>query len=489
MKPYLLKVVAFLALITILRAADVKGHDYGDALSKSILFFEGQRSGKLPSTQRMTWRKDSALHDGSDWKVDLVGGYYDAGDNVKYSFPMAFTTTMLAWSVVEYGGGMGGAELPHALEAIRWATDFLMKATSEPNVVYIMVGDPNSDHNCWERPEDMDTPRTSYQVNVTDPGSEVSAEIAAALAASSIAFKDSDPSYSKSLLQRAAQVFEFADKFRSSYNYSTKAVCPFYCDFSGYEDELLWGAAWLYKATNDVRHLGYVTKNINKIWTAGSSFGWDSKHAGINVLLSKYALSEGSKNNLPFISNADTLVCAVLPESPLSRETFTPGGLIYQKQMVSMQRPVSLSFLLVTYATYLGQSKRTTIDCDGKAIPTSRLIEFAKSQVDYILGNNPMKMSYMVGYGDKYPQRIQHRGSSLPSIEAHPQHIGCKDGTPYFQSPKPNPNILIGALVGGPNDGTDHFPDDRVDAGQSEPVTYLNAPFVGLLAYLKANSH
>ncbi|KAK1577046.1 hypothetical protein Q3G72_018620 [Acer saccharum] len=70
-------------------------HDYGDALSKCILFFEGQRPGKLPSSQRMTWRKDSALHDGTDIGVDLVGGYYDAGDNIKFSFPTAFTTTML----------------------------------------------------------------------------------------------------------------------------------------------------------------------------------------------------------------------------------------------------------------------------------------------------------------------------------------------------------------------------------------------------------
>ncbi|MCL7026442.1 hypothetical protein MKW94_027908, partial [Papaver nudicaule] len=39
--------------------------DYEDALTKSILFFEGQRSGKLPANQRMSWRKDSALNDGS----------------------------------------------------------------------------------------------------------------------------------------------------------------------------------------------------------------------------------------------------------------------------------------------------------------------------------------------------------------------------------------------------------------------------------------
>ena len=49
----------------------VASHDYGDALSKSILFFEGQRSGKLPPNQRMTWRKDSALRDGFDIGVSL----------------------------------------------------------------------------------------------------------------------------------------------------------------------------------------------------------------------------------------------------------------------------------------------------------------------------------------------------------------------------------------------------------------------------------
>lgn len=39
--------------------------NYGDALSKSILFFEGQRSGRLPPNQRMTWRRNSGLSDGS----------------------------------------------------------------------------------------------------------------------------------------------------------------------------------------------------------------------------------------------------------------------------------------------------------------------------------------------------------------------------------------------------------------------------------------
>lgn len=47
-------------------------HDYGDALRKSILFFEGQRSGKLPPDQRLKWRRDSALRDGSTAGVRLI---------------------------------------------------------------------------------------------------------------------------------------------------------------------------------------------------------------------------------------------------------------------------------------------------------------------------------------------------------------------------------------------------------------------------------
>lgn len=71
-------------------------------------------------------------------QVDLVGGYYDAGDNVKFGFPMAFTTTMLSWSVIEFGGLMK-SELPNAKEAIRWATDYLLKATAHPDTIYVQV--------------------------------------------------------------------------------------------------------------------------------------------------------------------------------------------------------------------------------------------------------------------------------------------------------------------------------------------------------------
>jgi len=79
----------------------VGNFNYGEALQKSILFYEFQRSGKLPEDKRENWRGDSALEDGADVGLDLTGGWYDAGDYVKFNLPMAYTTTMLAWSVYE----------------------------------------------------------------------------------------------------------------------------------------------------------------------------------------------------------------------------------------------------------------------------------------------------------------------------------------------------------------------------------------------------
>lgn len=70
----------------------------------------------------------------------------------------------------------------------------------------VQVADPNMDHRCWERPEDMDTARNVYKVTPQNPGSDVASETAAALAAASIVFKDSDPDYSSKLLQTAKKV-------------------------------------------------------------------------------------------------------------------------------------------------------------------------------------------------------------------------------------------------------------------------------------------
>ena len=51
-------------------------YDYGKALGLSILFYDAQRSGRLPANNPIPWRGDSAVNDNDNGK-DLSGGWYD----------------------------------------------------------------------------------------------------------------------------------------------------------------------------------------------------------------------------------------------------------------------------------------------------------------------------------------------------------------------------------------------------------------------------
>lgn len=60
--------LAFLTVVSVL-GSTATAFDYKDALEKSLLFFEAQRSGKLPPDRRVKWRGDSALTDGFEQGV------------------------------------------------------------------------------------------------------------------------------------------------------------------------------------------------------------------------------------------------------------------------------------------------------------------------------------------------------------------------------------------------------------------------------------
>lgn len=85
-------------------------------------------------------------------------------------------------------------------------------------------------------------------------------------------------------------MFEFGDKFRGKYDESVEAVKSYYASVSGYMDELLWGAMWLSKATDNDKYLQYVINNADNFGGIGwaiTEFSWDVKYAGLQVMASK----------------------------------------------------------------------------------------------------------------------------------------------------------------------------------------------------------
>lgn len=98
-------------------------------------------------------------------------------------------------------------------------------------------------------------------------------------------------------------MFEFGDKYRGKYDDSVEVVKGYYPSLSGYKDELLWAALWLYKATGKGDYLNYVIKNAHSFGGVGwavTEFSWDIKYAGVQLIASMVI------NKLFFPSNNTT---------------------------------------------------------------------------------------------------------------------------------------------------------------------------------------
>jgi len=59
-------------------------YDYGKALSLSVLFYDAQRTGKLPTNNPIQWRGDSVMYDYDDDGHDLTGGWFDGNSSLKF---------------------------------------------------------------------------------------------------------------------------------------------------------------------------------------------------------------------------------------------------------------------------------------------------------------------------------------------------------------------------------------------------------------------
>ncbi|KAJ0960175.1 hypothetical protein J5N97_002042 [Dioscorea zingiberensis] len=74
------------------------------ALNQALTFFDAQKSGTYLTNSPVKISRDSGLQDGNltSNHANLVGGFYDSGNNIKFSFSTAYTMTLLSWTVIEY---------------------------------------------------------------------------------------------------------------------------------------------------------------------------------------------------------------------------------------------------------------------------------------------------------------------------------------------------------------------------------------------------
>ena len=423
-------------------------YNYGEALQKSLLFYELQRSGDIDEkTARTNWRGDSGMNDGADVGLDLTGGLYDAGDNAKFNLPMAYTATMLSWSVYQDKEAYTkSGQLEYALADIKWICDYLIKCHPSADVYYYQVGDGNADHAWWGAAEVMQMNRPSFKVDKNNPGSTVVGEAAAALAACAAVYKDIDKSYSEKCLTHAKQLYNFAESTKSDAGYT--AANGFYNSWSGFYDELSWAADWLYIATNDSSWLNKAKQyeaqcSGNPKWT----LCWDDKYIGAVCLLANLTGESTYKQKLE--ESLDWWCSGI---------TYTPKGLAWLDTWGSLRYATTAAFVAASYA----QGGKCPAD------KAKKYMSFCESQVNYALGSSGR--SFVVGYGENPPE--------------HPHHRTAQGSwSDNMSEPSEHRHTLYGALVGGP-DASDGYSDTVSDYNKNEVACDYNAGFTGALAIM-----
>ncbi|XP_045163948.2 uncharacterized protein LOC123528279 [Mercenaria mercenaria] len=486
--------------------------NYPDAIEKSMMFYAAQRSGdfeKAPLSLPYDWvRSSGTFHLAPDGR-DLTGGWYNGNDNVKLTFPMAAATTVLAWGynswkeVYQYNSSRLDEQFK---ETLKWPLDYFLKSWDLSNeTLYVQIGNLSKERTLWNRADDYlyntlwnNNEWPVYSVSPSNPGSDVAAEVATAMALSSLIefdsmdgetttegtsttagipgrgrpfpgggiplFKRSAPDnvpYSTRLLDTAEEIYQFAKSYPGIYSDSVPVGGAEYPDYtsSGYEDEMCFAAAVLYNITAKKIYLNDAKSYFATFENAGTPdfFSWDDKRTACAVMLYK-----GTKDDkyATFLEGFRNHWMATTGE-------FTPNGFAWRNEEGPLRYTANAIFILLQ-----------SIDA-GVFQPdiAMEIYKWSANQIDYMLGANGMQYSYLIGYSDYHVTNPYHKNSAC-------NHPAKPCGWTFYNSEWDNINKLVGALVGGPNLNDYHADNRQNKIGNSVAVDY-NAGFQSVLAGLQ----
>ncbi|MCS7008305.1 MAG: glycoside hydrolase family 9 protein, partial [Chthoniobacterales bacterium] len=516
-------------------------HNYSEALQKALFFYETQTSGYTPLDHRVEWRGDSCIRDGSDVGRDLTGGWYDAGDGVVWTGNDAFGATMLAWALYRHRQiFIQTGQYQIAIDRVREISNYLEKIVqldSNGNVVRIYCGKgairnsppndpaPRNDRTDGCPNEVMDTvvggsPQTvrpSYWVDSSTGGADVAGAVAAALAANSIVLREyGDVARANQLLELAKKVYNWGEAnpnqqltidgttttraTRRLTNGQVVTIPDYPSRISTWTSRMIYACAWLHRADIAAQTPGYTNAWVTKAHTLYNSpenasrrnrhwsvFTTGQEHNGA------YTMLAADTGNSTFVAEANAYANFWLYDRSnhtgrTTDPTVTPEGFIARGQGAAWnvnylldQAPPLLDWADSSHNTNSTQKNRLIALFTGTYNAGNN--ECPVKQIDYILGSNSKKLSYLAGYkpqgtGYDWVRNLLYRSTNW-------DYGGF--GTPTADKTQWNRFVPYGVVAPGP-DHTDYYPQNvpltsGYVLGYQEPIIYSG----GILTVLARN--
>lgn len=481
-------------------------YDFARSLQYSVYFYDANMCGtEVGENNRYKWRGDCHTYDAEvplvpmgdgsssesgsgtnlsqdfidkykdvldpdgDGCVDVSGGFHDAGDHVKFGMPENYAAATLGWGYYEFRDSyVKTGQDDHIETILRCFNDYLMKCTfrdESGNVIAhcYQVGDGDIDHAYWNSPEVDRMARPAFFLTAEKPQTDYVASAAASLAINYLNFRESDPEYAEKSLDYALALWDFANS--NPLELSDNADGPKgYYRSEKWEDDYCWAAAWLYLCTGDTKPLELAAPYYDYYAPSGWCYCWNDVWSGTACLWGRINQEHPEVDLVNMVRTAqgkneyvyDDFWDEVAKCFPVWQALETPGGYAFLNQWGSARYNTAMQLIALVYDKYTN---------DGKPGEASK---WAKSQMEYIMGNNPLDRSYIVGYNENSVKFPHHRAAS---------------GLTKCEDPDEHRYVLYGALVGGP-DGQDNHIDVTSDYIYNEVTIDYNAAFVGASAGL-----
>lgn len=482
------------------------GDQYKKALWMATRFYGGQRSGEGPNWLIMEHTNPAyrtSYTNDVDGSRDISGGWFDCGDHILYgqtfffsaymlalvyeSFPTGFhdlyrgnysdymSTTPGKWTIND--GEPNG--IPDLLEELKYATDWIMKAVPDANTFIFQVGDRRSHDVPWATAGYQSanyqtganwnggSPRPVYK----NPNDKVMPSFAAAaLAVMSRIYRKYDADYADICLVHAKYAYDYANGRSGSVGSSGGS------QYQAHKDPatvFVTAASEMYLTTGDNTYWNAIAKN--EVKTHNHVFDYSNSHD-----LAAYAAvrASGKAGN-----TADrTHYLSIMLNEFITKYLQNVGG--SAETGISnlgggwgeMRYLANVAFIAALYSSAAG---------------TNQYDEFIYRQIDFILGDNNAKRSFLAGFTEN-PAGFTGtmRGVSRP----HHRNVFLRDFDNWndYNSQKgqlqiPERNRYFGYMAGGRRN-SNSFNDNDDDFTATEGGIDYQAGFLGALAYIVSKS-
>lgn len=323
----------------------------------------------------------------TDQKIDVSGGWHDAGDYGRYIVPAAKAVADLLYAYDAapelYGDDLripeSGNGIPDVLDEVRYELEWMLKMQSENGGVYHKV-------SCDTFPGYVMPQAETKPLIVTPVSSTATADFCASMALAYEMYLPVDAEFAWECFTAAEKSWEWLEKNPDFlFKNPTDIVTGDYGDRSD-SDERYWAAAQMYRATGDGKYLDFISSAFKGLdWSTVGDYG------NIAILTSSLADkdSEEYKNAMNAVISQANNFKAVSNSSPYG---------------VSLMKFAWGSNMTVANAGVIcGLAYRLTGD--------EAYLEAANSNLDYLLGYNPNAVCFVTGYGTVSPASPHHRPS------------------------------------------------------------------------------